>query len=100
MTDLILHADPRGVNHAVAPVSLQDPLLLARQVGQLLVAALYVFIQRRQVAAPLQGAFLQNTQDACKRYSTRHVYTHIAYSPLKLIELLFKPYKTQFAVRP
>ena len=26
---LVLHADARGVNHAITPVSLEDPLLLA-----------------------------------------------------------------------
>lgn len=42
----ILHADAWGVNHEVTPVSLEDPLLLARQVDQLLAAALHVLVQR------------------------------------------------------
>lgn len=62
----ILHADAWGVNHEVTPVSLEDPLLLARQVDQLLAAALHVLVQRGEVAASLLGALLQNT---CKTYT-------------------------------
>lgn len=57
---LILHAHTWGVDHEVTPVSLEDPVLLARQVDQLLTAALHVLVQRGQVAAPLLGALLQN----------------------------------------
>lgn len=41
---LILHADARRVNHAITPVSLEDPILLVRQVDQLLAAALHVLV--------------------------------------------------------
>lgn len=68
---LILHLDAFGVSHAVAPVSVEDPLLLAWQVDQLLVAALHVLVQRGQVVASLLGALLQNTQHACQM-STLH----------------------------
>ena len=58
---LILHADSWWVDHAIAIVSLKDPLLLTRQVDQLLAAALHVLVQRGQVVAPALGALLQNT---------------------------------------
>lgn len=57
---LILHADAWWVNHEVTPVSLEDPRLLARQVGQLLTAALHVLVQGCQVVASLLGALLQD----------------------------------------
>lgn len=66
---LILHLDAFGVSHAITPVSLEDPLLLACQVDQLLIAALHVLVQRGQVVASLLGALLQSTQHACKMHT-------------------------------
>lgn len=56
---LVLHADAGRVDHEVTPVPLKDPLLLARQVAQLLAAALHVVVERGQVSAPLLGLVLQ-----------------------------------------
>lgn len=63
---LILHADAWGVDHAITPVSLEDPILLARQVDELFTAALHVLVQRGQVGSSLLRALLQNTQHACQ----------------------------------
>lgn len=41
---LIFHADAWRVNHVITPVSLEDPILLVRQVDQLLAAALHVLV--------------------------------------------------------
>lgn len=68
---LILHPDARGVDHAISPVSLYDSVLLARQVDQLLAAALQVLVQRSQVAASPPGALLQNARRACT--SHKHI---------------------------
>lgn len=56
---LVLHADAGRVDHEVAPVPLEDPLLLARQVAQLPAAGLHVVVERGQVFAPLLGLLLQ-----------------------------------------
>lgn len=56
---LVLHADTGRVDHEVAPVPLKDPLLLTRQVAQLLATALHVVVEQGQMSAPLLRLLLQ-----------------------------------------
>lgn len=74
---LILHADTSGIDHAITPVSLEDPVLLAWQIDQLLTAALHVLVHRRQVVAPALGALLQKMHAKFTRYI--HTYRVYAY---------------------
>lgn len=56
---LVLPPDVWRVHHVIAPVLLDDLFLLFVQKGQLLVAALHVFIQALQVVVPPLGVILK-----------------------------------------